>query len=167
VVWPSLRTHPDVFTIMAWIQVASGTATGGRIMGYSNSLGTSSTQYDRHLYLDDAGHVVFGIWTGATNTITSPGTVNDGKPHEVAASLGPSGGRLYVDGVLVATAPGWTSAEAFNGYWRIGWDNLNLWGTATDPTDFGLDGVIDEAAVFEGTQLAPGQVASTYAANHW
>jgi large repetitive protein len=167
VVWPSLRSAPNVFTEMAWIQVPNGMSTGGRVMGYSNQVGTRSDQYDRHIYLDNAGHVVFGIWTGAATTLTSPGTVNDGKPHQLAASLGPAGGRLYVDGVLVAANAGWTAAQAFNGYWRVGWDNLNAWGTATDPADFGLDGVIDEAAVFEGTQLTPAEVASTYTANHW
>jgi hypothetical protein len=167
VVWPNLRTQPDVFTIMAWVQVANGMSTGGRVLGYSNQLATRSTRYDRHMFLDNAGHVVFGIWTGAPTILTSPGTVNDGRPHQLAASLGPAGGRLYVDGVLVASNAGWTTAEAFNGYWRIGWDNLNGWGTATDPADFGLDGTIDEAAVFEGTELTPAQVAGTYAANHW
>jgi hypothetical protein len=167
VVWPSLRSAPNVFTEMAWIQVANGMSTGGRVMGYSNQLGTRSTQYDRHIYLDNAGHVVFGIWTGSPTTLTSPGTVNDGKPHQLVASLGPAGGRLYIDGVMVAANGSWTTAEAFNGYWRVGWDNLNAWGTGTDPADFGLDGVIDEAAVFEGIELTPGQVATTYAANHW
>jgi Concanavalin A-like lectin/glucanases superfamily len=168
VVWPTLHaTPPDVFTEMAWIQVANGMSTGGRVMGYSNQLTGLSNRYDRHLFLDNAGHVVFGIWTGAATTLTSPGVVNDGKPHQLVASLGPAGGRLYVDGVLVASNSSWTAGENFNGYWRIGWDNLNSWGTGTDPADFGLDGVIDEAAVFDGTELTPAQVATTFAANHW
>ncbi len=167
VVWPSQRSAPDVFTEMTWIQVRSGMSTGGRVMGYSNQLGTRSDKYDRHLYLDNAGHVIFGIWTGTATTLTSSGVVNDGRPHQLVASLGPAGGRLYVDGVLVASDPSWTAAENFAGYWRVGWDNLTAWGTATDPADFGLDGVIDEAAVFEGTQLTPAEVASTYTANHW
>ena len=167
VVWPSLRTQPNVFTLMAWIQVPNGLPTGGKIMGFGDSMAGLSTRYDRHLFVDDAGRVWFGIHPGGFSTITSPGTVNDGKPHQVVASLGPAGGRLYVDGVLVASNAGWTVAEAYNGYWRIGWDNLGGWAGGADPTNFGLGGVIDEAAVFEGTQLTPAQVASTYADNHW
>jgi large repetitive protein len=167
VVWPSLRTHPDVFTLMAWIQVPAGMATGGAIIGLGDSAVGQSTNHDRQLLLDNAGHVVFGIFPGSAKTITSAGTVNDGRPHEVAASLGPAGGRLYVDGALVAADATWTTAQAFDGYWRVGWDSAAGWISGTDPTNFGMDGVIDEAAVFEGSELSQAQVSATYAANHW
>ena len=166
-VWDSLRAQPNVFTLMAWVKTPAGMATGGQLMGFGNSDTAMSSQYDRHLYLDNAGHVVFGIWTGAATTISSPGIITDGSSHQIAASLGPAGGRLYIDGVMVASDATWTTAEAYNGYWRVGWDNLNAWGTATDPADFGLNGVIDEAAVFEGKQLTPTEIAGTYALNHW
>ena len=167
VVWPSLRTHPDVFTLMAWIQVPAGMSTGGRVIGFGSSATVKSTDYDRNIFLDNAGHVSFAIYPNANQILTSAANVNDGKPHQITASLGPAGGRLYVDGVLVATDASWTAGQVFDGYWRVGWDNLEGWGTATDPADYGLDGVIDEAAVFEGTELTPAQVAGAYATNHW
>jgi hypothetical protein len=167
VVWPTLRTHPDVFTLMAWVQTAPGMSTGGQVMGFGDSLAARSSMYDRHIYLDNAGHVVFGIWTGSPTVLTSPGVVNDGKPHQLVASLGPAGGRLYVDGALVASDPSWTVGQTYDGYWRVGWDSLGAWGTGTDPADYGMDGTIDEAAVFDGKELTPGEVAGTYATNHW
>ena len=100
----------------------------------------------------------------------------------MVASVGPAGTELYVDGVREANDPAQTTAETYTGneqalpppavspatqdgqgYWRVGWDNLNGWG----PTDFGLNGVVDEAALFENKQLTPAQVAALWAANHW
>lgn len=167
VVWPSLRTHPDVFTLMALIQVPAGMSTGGRVIGYGSSLTGKSTDYDRNIFLDNAGHVNFAIYPNTNLILTSSAVVNDGQPHQITASLGPAGGRLYVDGALVASDATWTAGQVFDGYWRVGWDNLDGWGTATDPADFGMNGVIDETAVFEGTELTPAQVVGTYATNHW
>jgi Concanavalin A-like lectin/glucanases superfamily len=167
VVWNNFHAAPDVFTLMAWVQVPAGLTTGGRVLGFSSAASGESTDHDRILFLDNAGHAVFGIHPGAVQVISSPGVVNDGRPHQLVASLGPAGGRLYVDGSLVASDPAWTVGQAFNGYWRIGWDTVDSWLPGSDPTDFGLDATIDEVAVFEGTQLGSASVAGTYAANHW
>ncbi len=43
----------------------------GVCSGFSNTAAGSSSRYDRHLYLDNTGHVRFGIWTGTGTTVTS------------------------------------------------------------------------------------------------
>lgn len=172
VVWTTLRAAPgpNTFTIMAWVQVPAGLATGGRVMGFGNASTGRSTTYDRHLFVDNQGRAAFGIYPGAVRVLRSTTLVNDGKAHFLVATLGPSGGRLYVDGVPQGSDPTWTVAQNYGGYWRVGWDNLAGWGPAGDPvnpTNFGLGGVIDEAAVFEGQELSAAQVAAIWATNHW
>ena len=65
------------------------------------------------------------------------------------ATLGTRGMELYLDGALVATDPNVTFAQAYDGYWRIGGDNLGGWPNA-GATSF--NGTIDEVSVY-GRQL--------------
>jgi Concanavalin A-like lectin/glucanases superfamily len=184
VVWPAERPNLDTFSIAAWIRTTS--VTGGRVIGMGSSTWADDVNTDRQIFLNDAGHAVFGVApAGVRHTLISPAAVNDGQPHFLVATLGPAGAQLFVDGVLVAADATVTTAEQYTGneqqdppppaggsggptpdgfgYWRVGWDNLSGWG----PTDGGLAGVIDEAAVFENTQLTAAQVAALWAANHW
>src|SRR6185312_2414772 len=86
--------------------------------------------------------------------VTSASAFNDGKWHHVAASLGANGMALYVDGKLVGSRTDTTSAQAYNGYWRIGTDNT--WsGTGT------FNGRVDEVAVYP-TVLAADRVNAHY-----
>ncbi len=179
VVWPSARPNLNVFTEMAWVRTAS--TTGGRVIGMGSSTWAQDVHYDRQLVIDDAGHARFEIYPGFRYTLTSSMAVNDGKAHFLAATLGPGGAALYVDGVRDQFDPAQTTAETYTGnevavppgpgpatpdgqgYWRVGWDNINGWGA----TDFGLAGVVDEAALFENRALTPAEVAALWATNHW
>jgi len=180
VVWPSARANLNTFSIMAWVRTS--TTTGGRILGQSSSTWAKDVHYDRQLIFTDTGHVAFDVYPGFNYAMTSTAALNDGLPHFLVATLGPAGATLYVDGVLDQSDPTRTTAETYTtnenvnpppagaprtpdgqGYWRVGWDNLASWGA----TDFGLNGVIDEAALFENQQLGAGQVAGLWAKNHW
>lgn len=170
VVKPTADQTRNTFTIMAWVSTKS--TAGGRVVGEGDSASglSTSTQSDRMLFLDNAGHAVFGFyWQKVPYFLRTSMAVNDGRPHFLAATLGPVGATLYVDGIPDQSNTSLTKADKYSGnqgYWRVGWDNLTGWG-AVQPTDFGLDGVIDEAAVFQGTQLTGTQIAGLWAANHW
>ena len=144
---------PQTFTQEAWIKTT--TTRGGKIIGFGDSQSGTSSNYDRHVYMTNSGQLVFGVWTGATQTITTPDEYNDDEWHHIAARLGPNGMALYVDGTLIGTNPT-TSASNYNGYWRVGGDNLNGW--PSRPTSNYFRGTIDEVAVFPyaltGTQIA-------------
>jgi hypothetical protein len=179
VVWPTARPNLNTFTEMAWVRTTS--STGGRVIGMSSSTWALDVHYDRQIVVDDAGHARFEIYPGFRYTLTSSMAVNDGKPHLLVATLGPSGASLYVDGVRDRFDPAQTTAETYTGnetvsptgtgpatpdgqgYWRVGWDNINGWGA----TDFGLGGVVDEAALFENKALTPAEVATLWSTNHW
>ena len=171
VVKPTADQTRNTLTIMAWVRTTW--TAGGRILGQGDSASGLSTHSDRMLFLDNAGHVVFGVFSNNKfRYLRSSAAVNDGLPHFLAASLGKAGATLYVDGVRVQLDPTLTKADTYpknQGYWRVGWDNLSGYSATgqPQPTDFGLNGVIDEAAVFQGTQLSDAQIAGLWAANHW
>ncbi|WAX55907.1 PKD domain-containing protein [Jatrophihabitans cynanchi] len=145
---------PNVYSEELWFNTTS--TSGGKLIGFGNARTGSSSNYDRHVYMLASGQLVFGTYTGQINVATSSGTYNDGKWHYVVATQGADGMSLYVDGQLVATNPQ-TQAQSFNGYWRIGGDNLNGWGA----NNAYFAGTIDEAAVYP-TELTPAQVSAHY-----
>ncbi|MCB0911275.1 MAG: PKD domain-containing protein, partial [Propionibacteriaceae bacterium] len=146
-------SNPTIYSEEAWFKTTD--ATGGKIMGFGNSNTGTSSSYDRHIYLQPDGKVVFGVWTGQTNTITSATAYNDGAWHHVVATQADDGMKLYLDGVLVGTNPQ-AAAQNYTGYWKVGGDTT--WGS-----DAYLNGTIDEVAVYS-VELTQAQVTNHYTA---
>ncbi len=147
-------SNPHNYTLEAWFKTTSD--QGGKIIGFGCSQTGTSGCYDRHIYLNNDGTLVFGVWTGTTNTITTPGAVNDGQWHHVVGSQSNTDGmKLYLDGALVGTN-GQTDAQDYAGYWRVGGDNH--WGCCSPF----LDATIDEAAVYSSV-LSPATVSDHFA----
>ena len=55
--------------------------------------------------------------------ITTATAYNDGKWHHVVGTQSAAGIKFFVDGITVGTNPQAT-AQAYNGYWRLGGGNL-------------------------------------------
>ncbi|MEN0083467.1 MAG: PKD domain-containing protein [Leifsonia sp.] len=146
-------SNPTTYTEQVWFKTS--TTKGGKLIGFGDQQSGLSSNYDRHVYMQDDGRLVFGVWTGQANTITTPTALNDNQWHMVVATQGPDGMSLYIDGQLVGTNPQ-TQAQSYNGYWRIGGDNT--WGS-TGPY---FSGTLDEAAVYS-TELTAQQIANQYA----
>ncbi|MCU1527461.1 MAG: hypothetical protein JWP75_1224 [Frondihabitans sp.] len=144
---------PEVYTVEAWFKTT--TTSGGKIIGFGNSQTGLSSSYDRHIYMQNNGQLVFGTYTGQTNTITTPGSYNDGAWHYVTATQSAAGLALYVDGNLIGTNPT-TKAQAYTGYWKIGGDPT--WGSSSPY----FAGTIDEAAVYDHA-LSASTIAEHYA----
>ncbi|WP_448625443.1 PKD domain-containing protein [Geodermatophilus sp. URMC 64] len=144
---------PQVFSEEAWFQTTS--TAGGRIVGFGDAKTGFSTNYERHIYMDTAGRVLFGVHPGAARTVASTQRYNDGRWHHVVATLGPDGMVLYVDGRVVGSRTDTKAAQAYNGYWRVGADGN--WGGA-----WTFSGRIDEVAVYPSV-LSAAQVANHYA----
>jgi PKD repeat protein len=137
----TLINTPNSFSLEAWFNTT--TTTGGKIIGFGDSRTGNSTNFDRHVYMRDDGHLVFGVQTGASNTITTPLAYNDGKWHQVVATQGSNGMNLYVDAQPIGTNPQ-VRGGAYSGYWRVGGDS-----TGGGSTSGGFNGRIDEAAVYD------------------
>ena len=146
-------TAPQVFTIEVSFQTA---AKQGKLIGFGNAATGRSTSYDRHLYIDSSGRLVFGVYSGAYHVITSSAVVADNLWHHAAATLSASGMKLYLDGALVASDTSSTAAELNTGYWRVGYDNVNGWPGA--PASAYFNGRIRGAGVYT-VELSAQQIA--------
>lgn len=146
---------PNSFGIEAWFKTT--TTSGGKIVGFGNSSTGTSSSYDRHVYMQPSGQITFGVYPNMEATITSSNTFNDGQWHYVSAGLSDGGMVLYVDGVRVAQRTDVTSAQSYNGYWRIGGDSP--WSGAAF-----FNGQIDDVAIY-GAPLTREQTAAHYTAS--
>lgn len=143
---------PNTFALEGWFKTTS--TSGGKIVGFGNTNTGTSSAYDRHVYMDPAGHLVFGVYTGNTVTIQGSKTYNDGAWHYFNASMSSAGMKLYVDGAKVGQNTSTTVGQAYNGYWRIGGDqswNGNPY----------FNGSIDDVAVY------PAPLTQTQITNHY
>jgi hypothetical protein len=154
-------TSPATFSTEVWFKTS---VAGGRLIGYGNTQTGSSSQYDRHTYLATTGQLVFGTYNSGYDTIISPAGTSyaDGAWHQVVSTFSAATGMiLYVDGKQVAINAAYTAAEADQGYWRVGYDNLSGWtGTAAN---YYFKGSMRFAAVYK-TALTAAQVQNHYVA---
>ncbi len=122
---------PQTFSIEAWFR--TGTTSNGKIIGFGTSRnGVSDTNWDRHVYIDRDGRVVFGVYPGVVRLVYTPAgrSYADNQWHHVIATLSSAGQSLYVDGTLAMSNAAVTSAEGVSGYWKVGCGNLANWQNA-------------------------------------
>jgi len=160
-VTPSAANGPDTFTAQAWFNTTS--TSGGKILGFGNSnTSTTSGSYDRHIYMDNNGQIWFGVYPGGVRTVNSGPGYNDGQWHQVTASLGANGMRLYIDGKQVGSRTDTTSGQGYSGYWRVGGDNLGGW--PNQPASNFFAGSIGQVAIYP-TVLDRTTVVNQYVAS--
>ncbi|MEU7731256.1 DNRLRE domain-containing protein [Streptomyces sp. NPDC040724] len=151
------QTVGSTYTIETWFK--TNTTRGGKLLGFGNNQARGSNQYDKHIYMTNDGRLVYGVYTGATRTVTTSAAYNDNQWHHVVASQGPGGMTLYVDGAQKGTL-NVTTHENFSGYWHAGGDSLGGW--PDRPTSEYWAGTLDETAVYP-TVLSAAQVQHHYA----
>jgi hypothetical protein len=157
---PTLQTaSPSTFTIEIWFKTS---VAGGRLIGYGNAQTGTSGTYDRHLYINTSGQVVFGTYNNAVQTIASTANYADGNWHDAVATFSAATGMtLYMDGAQVAANATFTTAQVNLGYWRVGYDNLAGWpGIASN---YYFKGSMRFAGVYK-TVFTAAQVQNHYAA---
>ncbi|PPI23821.1 LamG domain-containing protein [Rathayibacter sp. AY1B5] len=151
--------NPGTFSTEIWFKT---TNAGGKLFSFSAGATAPGGQYDRHTYIGADGKLVFGVYNGAAQTITSPRAVNDGLWHHVVSTLSPTAGvALWVDGVKVASNSSYRTAENTTGTWKIGYDSLGGQWPNVGSSYFG--GSLRYAAVYS-TVLTPEQIQTHYAA---
>ncbi|WP_227497103.1 LamG-like jellyroll fold domain-containing protein [Planctomonas psychrotolerans] len=150
----TIQPGPNDFAIEGWFKTT--TTRGGKIIGFGNKFSGESNQHDRHVYMDDAGRVFFGVNDGGRRTLNTAAGLNDGQWHHVVANLGSTGMQLYVDGALVGERSDAVQGQAYNGFWRIGGD------TTWAGTSMYFGGAIDDVAIYRSA-LTADQVRAHYA----
>jgi signal peptidase I len=163
---------PDTFSVEIWFKTT--TTAGGKLIGFGDKHSGASDISDRHLYLTDAGAIAFGTVQEPGNSsnpkpvtvISKPG-YNDGRWHQATGTLSAAGMTLYVDGRQIATEPMKHKWADYTGYWRIGYDAMDLdkknreW--PGSPSSLFFAGSIDNAAVYP-TALSADRVQAHFAA---
>ena len=151
-------TSPATFSIEVWFKTT--TTAGGMIAGFGSAVTGASGNYDRHIYMNSAGQIYFGV--SSNQTVHTTANYNNGSWHQVVATIGPAGTMLYIDGALAASSASLTaSSQTYSGSWRVGYDSLGGWTSAPSSNYFA--GSLAEAS-FYGTQLSAARVAAHYAA---
>ncbi|MDT3329634.1 PKD domain-containing protein [Microbacterium sp. KSW-18] len=135
---------PNTFSVEAWFKTTS--TSGGKIIGFGDNAGGTSGSYDRHVYLSNDGRVTFGVYPNSVQTLESGTGFNDGAWHHVVGTLSSSGMTLYLDGALVGGRTDVTSAQGYNGYWKVGGDNTGGWPNGGSSNY--LAGAISDVAVY-------------------
>lgn len=151
------QANPTNLGMEIWFKTS--TTQGGRLIGFGDAKTGASASLDRHIYMDNAGKLIFGVNPGVQKTITSLLAFNDGNWHHVAATVGASGMKLMVDGSIVARDATTTTAGNYTGYWRLGYDDLTGWAAA--PTSNFFAGSIDQARVYT-RELEEAEIKGSY-----
>jgi hypothetical protein len=158
--------NPNNFSVVAWFKTATaGGTTGGSILGFTSTQGNGTPTYsDRMIWLDNSGKLVWAVFPGVQDELTSTTAYNDANWHMVVAEIGAAGQELWVDGTEVASNSSVTSSYNYTGYWHLGWAYQATTPPWTDPpTNPYLTGSLSEVAVIP-SQLSGGQVAAFYSA---
>jgi hypothetical protein len=149
------------FTEMVWFK----TTVGGTLIGFANTPNDYSPgNYDKIMWVDNTGHVVFGVNNIFDVQITSVGAYNNGQWHLAVASVSSTAGMsLTVDGGTPVTNTTTKAAQAYTGYWHVGWDAEGFLGWSDYPSNLYFTGSLANAAVF-GSALTPAQISALYGA---
>ncbi len=148
----------NVFSIETWFKTTS--TSGGKLVGFGSSRTGSSSSYDRHLFMNNSGQLIFGVYPNTVREVITPTTFRDGQWHHAVATLGGDGMKLYVDGVLRASRTDTTTAQSYNGYWRIANDNWSGWSGGSSSQ---FEGSLDDVAIY-GEALPADRVQAHYTA---
>jgi PKD repeat protein len=153
------RLGRHTFSVEAWFRTNS--TSGGKIIGFGNRSTGNSTSFDRHLYVGNDGRVRFGVAPASgARVLSSPSSLVDNAWHHVVGTLGGGVMTLYVDGQQVGQLSGVPMAANYQGFWRVGGDNVSGW--ANRPVSDYFNGTIDEAAVYPRA-LTAAEVAQHHA----
>jgi hypothetical protein len=151
--------EPRDLTVQVWFRTS---VPGGKVFGFQQWEAADGGQYDRHVYMTDAGELVFGIYRDGIHTIRSATghSYADGAWHLVTVTMGPTGMQLYVDGAQVAADPTQTVGEPFTGHWRFGYGAVGgSW--PNPPTNPYFTGSLASAAIWDRA-LTPAQVLAQH-----
>lgn len=156
---PGSITAPKTFTTEIWFRTTS--TNGGALISFRSPvlLGLLNS-YDRQLYLDNTGHLVFGLGGNTVSTVASTGRYNDGAWHLADGTVSSTGTQLYVDGTKVGENATMTNPMDATGTWRIGDGGFSGWSPA--PKDSRPNASVQGAAIFTSA-LSANQIALHYA----
>jgi hypothetical protein len=103
--------------VEAWFKTT--TRTGGKIIGFGKRRHRLEQNYDRHIYLDNAGRCASASGPAPRASSATATAYNDGAAP-VVGTLGPQGLNLFVDGAPAGPTRRPTTAQSYKGL-LAGW----------------------------------------------
>ncbi|OII14180.1 hypothetical protein BIU97_01580 [Curtobacterium sp. MCBA15_009] len=152
---------PNAFTIEVWFRTTD--TGGGRVFGFGSDRSAASTHRDRHLYVDGAGRLRFGVEESGSQfkfTLLSSSVVTDGEWHHAVGAFQPRSMTLWLDGVQQGTRADAVTLRQYSGHWRVGRQTLSGWPAGAG---FAYNGDVDTARVHDHAFTAD-EVAARFAA---
>ncbi len=148
--------NPESFTVLAWLR----TSYSGALLGFSSEQDPYTPYFsDRLLWVDSTGKLVWGVYDGADDEITSPSAVDTGNWVFAAVTVGAAGVTMYVNGSQVAANSAYTAADNYLGWWTLGWADTSGWSDA--PTYSFFTGSLAQVAVIP-SQLSAANITTIY-----
>ena len=92
-----------MFTTEAWFKTS--TTRAARSSASATAATGNCGSYDRHVYMNNAGRLVFGVYPGSVQTSPRPAATTTTSGTTWSRRSGPSGMALYVDGASVGSRP--------------------------------------------------------------
>jgi len=121
-------TAPKDYSVEIWFNTT--TKANGKLIGFGDDTAAADGKYDRHLYIDSTGRVIFGTYDRSDNTqhviVTSKSFADEKWHHAIATSTAAGALAFYVDGAIVGTTT-ISNQDVYTGYWKVGCGNLNTW----------------------------------------
>ncbi|PSL36949.1 concanavalin A-like lectin/glucanase superfamily protein [Labedella gwakjiensis] len=111
------------FTTELWFKTT--TKTGGTLVAQTTKRDLTSA-FDRAVYMDTAGRILFTATDGTAKAISTKGAFNDGRWHHLAVTIGASGTTIYVDGTARVSRADLRTGAMLGGraFWAVGAHNL-------------------------------------------
>lgn len=121
-VGPLLQTNPTIFSINVWSR--SGGSEAGKICGFQSGVDNTYfgpalvAGYDRHIYVDENGNIIFGCQNNLSKLIISGGYVNDNLWKNICATYENGIMSLYINGLLINSRSD-AGVGNYTGVWRL------------------------------------------------
>jgi hypothetical protein len=137
------------YSVAIWFR----SSTPGSILSAAATT-TNTAGGNFNLWLDDTGHVVFGLYaSGYTYMTSAANTYLDNNWHQAIVTLSATGSALYVDKAAAVTSA--TPLAMDSGTrWHLGWSNIIGNGWPNAPSSAYFTGSLAQMAVFQKTLTA-------------
>jgi hypothetical protein len=156
--------NPTTFSLELWFKTT--TTLGGKLIGFESTQASTSSKFDRHIFMRNDGRLTYGGWTGGSlKMLTTAASYNNGVWHHLVVTVRPVAASsnqqtsIYVDGVSVASGQT-TQVSSYTGWWRVGYGALAS--GSNYPSSANFVGNIDNVAVYT-TELTASRIANHYA----
>jgi hypothetical protein len=166
----NIYADPSTYSVAGWFEMPS-IASGGTLMEFASVQQGTPATYDRIVFVNDTGHLVFGVnnaGVGEEQTVTTAIVANTWYYMLVSfASGGAVSGYLNGTRVFTSSAAAYDTPDAYNGYWRIGDGYYSTTTWAGTPSDDYFDGSLAGFTYYTSTALSAANDTTLYDAGNF